>query len=218
MRMSHSMIYFIENISSVDESDLKELLPYIPAEEMKSIYGYRFPKNRVQSILAYLLLRYGLMKEYNISYLPYIERTEFGKPYFPDFSHVHFNFSHCNSAVACGLASSSIGVDVQHVVKVKSSVVKHHMTSEEQHEILAGDMDLVFTRLWSRKESYGKYLGKGIRYKMADFSVLEDSGSFGANIFSYEMDGYFLSVCCKNEPSLVKISLSQLKNGITQGI
>lgn len=50
--------------------------------------------------IFYLLLRYGLRKEYGINENVVLSEGSCGKPYLSNYPFVHFNLSHCDKGVA----------------------------------------------------------------------------------------------------------------------
>ncbi|MBP3412078.1 MAG: 4'-phosphopantetheinyl transferase superfamily protein [Oscillospiraceae bacterium] len=209
--MSPSVVYYLDHIQTITESDVSELLPFLSQERRETMGRYRFPKDRIQSVLAYLLLRYGLIRDHGITQIPEILKTERGKPYFAENSEICFNLSHCETAVACGFSSRPIGVDVQQRVPYKASLAEYFMTADERNTAVLGNADLEFTRLWTVKESYGKYLGSGICYSMADTQLQEGASSDGYIIRSHCIGDGFLSVCAEEEIPVKKISFHQLR-------
>ena len=205
------MIYYLDHVDRIREEELQELLPFLSAERREQVSRYRFAKDRVQSILAYLLLRYGLIKDHGIRSVPRIGKTPQGKPFLREHSHIHFNLSHCEKAVACGFGSAPIGVDVQHMVPYKESIAKFFMTPQERMGAVLGDPGETFTRLWTMKEAYGKYTGEGICYGMSETPITEGWTAEGCFIKSHLLDGFYLSVCSREEHVLESVSLAQLR-------
>ena len=209
--MAGAVIYYIEQVDGIGEEELRELLPFLSPERREKVGRYRFPKDRVQSILAWLLLRYGLGKLHGIKQPPRIETDPQGKPFLPEYPHIHFNLSHCEKAVACGFSSEALGVDVQHLVPYKEALAKFFMTPSERKSALLGAPDREFTRMWTLKEAYGKYTGEGICYPMSEKALTEGYTAEGCILQSYGLNGFYLSSCTREEQSVVKITLSQLR-------
>lgn len=67
--------------------------------------------------IAYLLLRYGLRKEYGINENVVLSEGSCGKPYLSNYPFVHFNLSHCDKGVACMISDSAVGIDITSVKK-----------------------------------------------------------------------------------------------------
>lgn len=107
------MLWLLENLETVTFEALEPLLPRISESRRARVLSMKQEQARVQSVLAELLLRHALREEYGLAELPKIETGKKGKPFFPDHPDVHFNLSHCKTAVACALDSAPVGVDVQ---------------------------------------------------------------------------------------------------------
>ncbi|MCF0196907.1 MAG: 4'-phosphopantetheinyl transferase superfamily protein, partial [Bacteroidaceae bacterium] len=80
-----------------------------------------------------------------------------------DYPHIHFNLSHCRSAVGCVVSDKPCGLDIERIRRAEDALIRHTMNEEEQAEIAnAADKDLAFTILWTRKEAVLKLAGTGI--------------------------------------------------------
>jgi len=119
-----------------------------------------------ENAAALKLLDYALEQEFNIKKRPEILRGEHGKPYFADCD-IKFNYSHCKYGVACAVSDCEIGVDIQEIRKIKPSVIQR-VCCDNELEIIKNDED--FIRIWTLKEAYSKYTGKGFaeRFKSID--------------------------------------------------
>lgn len=105
-----------------------------------------------------------------------IEKTELGKPFFPDLPDIHFNLSHSGSWIACAFSDREVGLDLQehaHTQRNVLRIAKRYFTPEE-HEALAAcaaqqERDRLFFRFWTIKEAYLKYTGFGLHEEMDSF-------------------------------------------------
>lgn len=92
--------------------------------------------------------------------------NKYGKPYLSDFPNVHFSLSHSGNMAMCAVADSPVGCDIQQVsghAESSLKVAKRFFTPSEYERIAAAEKpELEFVRLWTLKESYVKYLGRGI--------------------------------------------------------
>ena len=68
-----------------------------------------------------------------------------------------------------------------------------------------------FTRIWTMKESYGKYLGKGICYDMANFTAHDGVLSEGCKLESYLFSDYALSICAHNTLPIEHLQIEDLR-------
>lgn len=113
-----------------------------------AVYGAVGPEGGERQ-LAYRLLAAALEREWSLKQLPEIARTAGGKPYFPQYPHVHFNLSHSHGAAVCALSGAPVGVDVE-VLRTPPQRLAAGMGAE------------AFFRLWTAKEATVKLLGLGI--------------------------------------------------------
>ena len=109
------MLWILEQVEQLNPAEVLACLPLLSEARRARVLGMQNESARVRSILAELLLRHALREEYGLTELPAVETGEKGKPFFPDRPDLHFNLSHCKTAVACALDKSPVGVDVQEV-------------------------------------------------------------------------------------------------------
>ena len=140
---------------------------------------YRYDKGKWLSAGAGLLLDYMLrergLRERDMEYV----EGEHGKPAFLNHPEIHFNLSHSDTLVACALSDTPVGVDVQHLVKLRDGLVRYTMSDEEIAAFEALDNDdakqLLFTQLWTLKESYVKATGRGLTHDFPAFEINGDT-------------------------------------------
>jgi len=131
-----------------------------------NIYFSTSPNHTLQ------LLDHALTCEFGITVRPEISRTTHGKPYFTD-SDVHFNYSHCKYGSACVIAKHEVGVDVQEICAIKPSVIKR-VCCDNELKVIQNDDD--FIKMWTLKEAYAKFTGKGFAegFKTIDTTKFSD--------------------------------------------
>ncbi len=169
------MIYICEFNGELSLGRLREcaLARGLSLKEMKHEEKER------QRLTAWLLLVWGLEREYGILGLREgeIRRGKQGKPYFFRWPEIYFNLSHCRSACACILSDREAGIDVEHRFPYKESLARrvcHEKEWELMRQSCSGEEEkaCLLQALWSLKESYMKYDGRGlsIGMKNMDFS------------------------------------------------
>ncbi|MCU0467428.1 MAG: hypothetical protein MUF58_02420 [Arcicella sp.] len=128
----------------------------------KPLNGLNFRQKKV-SIFSKHLLAYGL--RYIQEKLP--ESISFrtnGKPYFED-SPIHFNISHSNNLVVCGVAYQNFGIDLQQIIPFKKGIEGVFLDTYEKDKINSED----FLKVWSKKEAAYKGFGFELGAKLTDF-------------------------------------------------
>ena len=109
------------------------------------------------------LLARVLRQKYGITELPEMARTEEGKPWFPERSELHFNLSHSDEYVLCGVGQVPLGVDVEPICPRKDSLARYALSDREYRWFEdRGRRWEDFYTLWTLKESRCKYTGRGL--------------------------------------------------------
>lgn len=131
----------------------------------------KMPKNRV---VHFILGRYLMIKEgLDINKITYNEHR---KPLLDD---AYFSISHSEEYTILVIDDSPIGVDMEHIRHIDSSLKKTFMKSDVS--------DLEFLKYMTRQESYIKING----YGLASFDG--DSSEYKFNTFKYK--DYLITIC-----------------------
>lgn len=149
--------------SHFDEIDLDAALLLLPEARRQKALAFRHELGRRQSVAAWLLLRQGCREVFGLDDVPAVAYGEHGKPYFPDRPDLHFNLSHCRTAVACVVSHQPVGIDIENVRKFDNRLVRY-VLSDEEYRVYAESPqpDLTFAQFWTRKESLLKLTGHGL--------------------------------------------------------
>ena len=124
-----------------------------------------------------------------------------GKPFFQEWSEIHFSVSHSEDIWACGIATQTLGLDIQrHARCNQSGIAKRFFhVAEYQHLEKNGYGD--FFDIWAAKESYVKFTGSGIDDEFSSFSVVKD-GKLTEELKEVcfqpitLLPGYSVCICC----------------------
>ena len=171
--MSFVNIRTASGTEKLTDHELTFMMSFLPESRIKKAYSYIKPSDMKNCIAVYFLLFYSFYKERNSRDMPAVVCADTGKPYFDNEKSLFFSLSHCRGAVCCGLSSSEIGIDIQDRITHLDSVMDFAMSSNEKKLIsLSPDPYMYCSGLWSLKEAFLKYTGKGLteKMKMYDFS------------------------------------------------
>ena len=222
-------IYVADVREIVSEQELWESCKLLSEERREQVQKYRNFDDKRRCVCAGLLLEFGLRQygftlcdDVNDKTKAHIATGLYGKPYLLDAEEVHFNLSHSGSYVAGTFADSEVGIDIECSRKANLAVARRFFTKEEVEyleAVLAKDgkdqqLNEEFVRLWTRKESYIKAVGKGMNLPLNDFCVLSDivEQKDRYHIKSWELEkGDFLSVCTKEEIRTRPVKIDFLK-------
>lgn len=192
------MIYINDDIYGFSAEKIAECIENLPSQRREVALRFKHELGRRQCVLAYQLLCDGLEHEYGITDKPIFSYGEHGKPSIIGHEDIHFNLSHCKTAVACAISDKPIGIDIESIRPAKETVIRYAMNDDEVQQILTSpNPDLEFTRLWTMKESVLKLTGEGINDDMKN--VLNTEKLKGISIENIMCDGYVYSVASYTE-------------------
>lgn len=180
------------------------------AEKMKN------EKAKMRSLSAGLLLYVGLCDYLKLSEKetpPFrTARGKWGKPFLEDYPYVHFNLSHSGEYVCCAVSEHEVGADIQKyqdkigAAGFTGSGIARRFFTEEDNKLLevCGEKDRQerFFRIWSVRESYIKFTGRGMGQGLDSFAIdwehkrICDQGVAAACFEEHAgIEGYSLCVC-----------------------
>ncbi len=97
-----------------------------------------------------------------------------GKPYVKELPEVHFSITHGGGYWACAVGDCEAGLDLQEVSDRETERIAQrffHPSETAWLEEHGGPEE--FFRIWTKKESYIKYTGKGLTEGLDWFSVVD---------------------------------------------
>lgn len=183
------MLYITEDIHSFDLLRAIDALP--PQRRLKAM-AFRHETDRRACTAAYMLLSRALYQEYGIDEPVELGLHEGGKPFIVGREDIHFNLSHCRSAVACAVDGNRVGVDIETIRAFNENLARRVLGEREYLDVMAAQrQDIAFIRYWTKKESYLKMTGEGIRCDLRSIPLEE------ARFDTVESDagGYVCTVC-----------------------
>lgn len=153
------MLILISDISKSDSQIIDyDFLNKIPSYRLKSKN-----KSEIQrSINSLKLLKIGL--------------SEFGKPSLSR-KDIFYSISHSGKYVTCAISNKMVGIDIHKHIEKFEEIISFFSTSEKEylasislHRLLIKE----FFKIWTVKESYVKFLGKGLYKELDSFSLFLD--------------------------------------------
>ena len=179
------------NIDSVpDRADGLPLSSY----RLDKLASCRSVQRCRQGIGAELLLIHALRSASEDLHLPLpVAVNPDGKPYLLG-SDLHFSLSHSGSFAACALSDHPVGLDLEKRGRMRESLLRRSFSPEEQTLIRSSqDSDLLFTRIWTGKESFVKATGQGILSPLREIQPLNPPA--GVSFWHKDLESFCLSVC-----------------------
>lgn len=134
-------------------------------------------------LVADVLMRKIICDKYNINNreITFIKgingKPELNKPH----SNIKFNYSHSGDWIVCAVSEVPVGVDVERIKEIDMAIAERFFSKSEYDDLmkLEGDKQLnYFYDLWTLKESYIKWDGRGLSISLQDFSFKIKNNNF----------------------------------------
>jgi len=124
-----------------------------------------------------------------------IDKNKYGKPFLVNFPNVHYNVSHTKGLIVCAVSDNCVGIDVERIKPFNKRIVERFFSENEREYIFASkeNQDERFAVIWTKKESYIKWLGKGMAIPIDSFDVLSFRKT--PKFFNNEYQRYYISLC-----------------------
>jgi len=139
---------------------------------------YTDPAQRQHVKLAGQLMLHKLLSDHNLHDTLFVNTSmvdKWGKPYLAN-ADFDYNFSHSGSIVFCaGVPGGRIGVDIEKEEERDITNMRDHFSEKEWNRINSSEnINAEFYRMWVRKESCVKAIGKGIFQSLNEIDVCND--------------------------------------------
>ena len=185
------MVYvYVTDISTLPEPlENAQVMEGLPIERQKKILNTKQKQKRLQSLGAGLLLN-DVLHRHGIS-AGTLKTDENGKP---TVDGLCFNLSHSGNYVVCAVNDRPVGCDIERIKEAPKQVEKRAFSPEERAYLkqLSGDAyNREFFRIWTKKESYLKMKGFGIRVPLQTLEITE------CYFKEYDIHGYQVTVCAE---------------------
>ena len=130
-----------------------------------------------------------------------ILRDRNGKPYWQG-GELYFNYSHSGDRLLCAVHTAPVGADIEKLGAYRERVARRVCTPAE-YRYIAGDA-VRFLEVWTRKEAYAKYTGRGLSIGLRNIAVATETALTptvgNCAVLTAQQDGYVFSVVWEPVP------------------
>lgn len=189
-------LYYLLINENVNNNTFSKLLKLILKEKQRQIKRFHFAIDKKLSLYAELLVRIMACQILGIDNVEIkFDKLEYGKPYIKNYPDFHYNITHTRNAVVVAISDNPIGVDIERIRKAELIIANRFFVTNEQTYInqIIDEADKRFFEVWTKKEAYIKYIGKGLSMPLNSFNVLDETIS--QQMKSFVKDDYIISVC-----------------------
>ncbi len=163
---------------SVSKEQYAEWLNKISDKSQKRILHFRFLEDAKRTLYGEILVRYLACQKLHIKNEDIkIECNLYGKPFLKGYPVFSYNISHAGKWIVCIIANYAVGVDIELVKFINLDIAKRFFAKNEYEMLLLESKDNqqeLFYQIWTAKESYIKYIGKGLSIPLNSFNVYKE--------------------------------------------
>lgn len=169
-----------------------DILFLLPDWRRRKAMSFRSPIDRFLCAKSFLMLQQMLRSSFGLNVCPEFSYKANGKPYLKEYPGIFFNISHCRKGIACAVCDCPVGIDIEEIQS--GAQIRDLVLNREEKEAveMSEEPEVEFTRLWTRKESFLKLIGEGIRDDMRN--VLSESQGVRIDTVVNRDASYVLSV------------------------
>lgn len=120
-----------------------------------------------------------------------IKTDMYGKPHIAGYVQWHFSITHTAGMIGIAVSNKPIGIDAEKIRNADLRIARRFFTDQENLRIKNSEnKSRCFFEIWTKKEAYLKYIGKGLHMPLQSFEVFELSHCLEC----FEKNGYMVSV------------------------
>ena len=192
-RETNTVVYLADTVPLRAPAVFDALLASVSEDRRRKTERLRFPQGKYLSLGAEYLLML-VCRDMGIEYTGLRLRTgDRGKPDFAELP-MHFNLSHSGEAVMCAVSPLPVGCDIEAVRPYDPALVKRFFHPEESLFLENASPEKqaeLFTRLWTRKESFIKCTGDGFSRPIGSFCLLPPADPNARDILAVPDGGMY---------------------------
>lgn len=176
------------------------LLRLLSQEKINRISRFCFDVDKKLSVVSDLFVRYLICSTLYKKNEELIFATDnYGKPYIEGVQDFYYNISHTQNAIAVATSKIPVGVDIERIQVFDNRIVERFFSQNEAKYIKSSieNQKDRFCEIWTKKEAYVKWLGKGLSVPLNSFDVLD--GNLPCLFRTFVKEDYRISVCGENE-------------------
>lgn len=203
--MRISLFFFEIEDNGILESEMNQYMHYLSHEKQNQIESFLFDIDKKLSLLSDLFVRSIACKVLNLKNNDLVfSKDKYGNPSLQGFPKFQYNVSHTKNAIVVGFSNYPLGVDIEKILKSEQLVAERSFCPNEIRYMQShpDKQDNLFYKIWTQKEAYLKYIGKGITVPMKSIDVT--SNELIKLLKTVEIEDYILTLCtrenfCKND-------------------
>jgi 4'-phosphopantetheinyl transferase len=186
--MCEATVIVIERDLSPQE--YQTLLRFVSPEKRERIERFSHVADARRTLLGDALIRMLTREKLGLeNHQLSFSHNDCGKPFLVGYDRFHFSLSHAGNYVACATDEQPVGIDIEEMRQMDLKIAKRFYSEDEKRFLFSMPEDKqqkTFYQIWTKKESYIKRDGRGLRIPLPSFSVLSAADVSFHQVFENE--------------------------------
>jgi 4'-phosphopantetheinyl transferase len=217
-------IFAVNIKEEISKGQIIRFVNSISNEKRKRIARFHFNEDFLRSLYGEIIVRLQIIKKIGSSnQCICFKNNEYGKPFVEGIADFEFNISHAGDWVVCAIGEKSVGIDIEKIMDINMDIAENFFACEECEVLMEKTEEQkngYFFDLWTLKESYIKWAGKGLSIPLNSFCFIKKGEEFiidsgkqeNIKFRQYDIEeGYKLAVCSEEE-SVEEVKIIRLKD------
>jgi 4'-phosphopantetheinyl transferase len=150
--------------------EFEPMMRSVSEERRAKVKRFIKPEDANRGLLGDVLIRSIICDKVNMTNEElYFKTDTYGKPCVAGLSSFHFNIAHSGRWIVCAVDCDPVGIDIEEIKPISLDVAKYFFSKEEYRWLIEqeeAERLACFYKLWTMKESFVKWLGKGLAYPL----------------------------------------------------
>jgi 4'-phosphopantetheinyl transferase len=150
--------------------EFEPMMHSVSEERRAKVKSFIRPEDANRGLLGDVLIRSIICGKLNMTNKEIQFATDtYGKPCAAGLSSFHFNIAHSGRWIVCAVDCNPMGIDIEEIKPISLDVSKYLFSTHEYRWLIEqeeAERLSCFYKLWTLKESFVKWLGKGLSYPL----------------------------------------------------
>ncbi|TDF92818.1 4'-phosphopantetheinyl transferase superfamily protein [Paenibacillus piri] len=148
----------------------------VSEERRGKVQSFLKPEDANRGLLGEILIRSIISVKLNMANKEiHFTAEPYGKPSVAGLPSFHFNIAHSGRWIVCAVDSDPVGIDIEEIKPINLDVASYFFSMQEYRWLMGQNETSrlpCFYELWTLKESFVKWLGKGLSFPLQSFSIV----------------------------------------------
>ena len=201
-------VIILKNNPVLTKDEYAALLFLVSPEKQERIKKFHFEQDAQNCLLGDVLVRMEICHITSLSNKQLeFSVNEYGKPFLVNNPRIHFNISHSGNYIACAIDDEPVGADIELLKTANMKIADRFFTADETTYIKKINQNYRFFEIWTKKESYIKWEGKGLSKPLTSFSVFNTHIRGSLYFHNVYFDGSALCYVCTAKKTKPKTTI-----------